>query len=80
MGHLLSPQPQALTGNRHHQDGKSGGHFLVSPHWLETLRGDSRTILNGTIKEALAASAEAFTDLQDRFELVDGNDSIKLIP
>jgi hypothetical protein len=37
-------------------------------------------VVNGTIKEALAASAEAFTDLPDRFELVHGNDSIKLIP
>ena len=35
---------------------------------------------HGTIMEALAASAEAFTDLPDRFELVHGNDSIKLIP
>jgi hypothetical protein len=35
---------------------------------------------HGTINEALAASAEAFTDLTDRFELVHGDGSIKLIP
>jgi hypothetical protein len=35
---------------------------------------------HGTINEALAASAEAFTDLPDRFELVHGDGSIKLFP
>ena len=35
---------------------------------------------HSTINEALAASAEAFTDLTDRFELVHGDGSIKLIP
>jgi hypothetical protein len=35
---------------------------------------------HGTINEALAASAEAFTDIPDRFELVHGDGSIKLIP
>ena len=35
---------------------------------------------HGTIDEALAASAEAFTDIPDRFELVHGDGSIKLIP
>jgi hypothetical protein len=36
---------------------------------------------HGTINEALAASAEAFgTDTPDRFELVHGDGSIKLIP
>jgi hypothetical protein len=35
---------------------------------------------HGTINQALAASAEAFTDLTDRFELVHGDGSIKLIP
>jgi hypothetical protein len=34
---------------------------------------------HGTISEALAASAEAFTDVEDRFELVHGDGSIKLI-
>jgi hypothetical protein len=35
---------------------------------------------HGTISEALAASAEAFTDIPDRFELVHGDPSIKLFP
>ncbi len=36
---------------------------------------------HGTINEALAASAEAFTDLPDRFELVNGGDgSQKIFP
>ena len=35
---------------------------------------------HGTIDEALAASAEAFTDIPDRFELVHGDPSIKLFP
>jgi hypothetical protein len=35
---------------------------------------------HGTIDEALAASAEAFTGIADRFELVHGDGSIKLIP
>ena len=35
---------------------------------------------HGSINEALAASAEAFTDMPDRFELVHGDGSIKLIP
>jgi hypothetical protein len=34
----------------------------------------------GTIDEALAASAEAFTDIPDRFELVHGDGSMKLFP
>jgi hypothetical protein len=35
---------------------------------------------HGTIDEALAASASAFTDLPDRFELVNGDGSKKLFP
>jgi hypothetical protein len=35
---------------------------------------------NGTINEALAASAEAFTGVPDKFELVHGDPSIKLFP
>jgi hypothetical protein len=35
---------------------------------------------HGTIGEALAASAEAFTGVQDHFELVHGDPSIKLFP
>jgi hypothetical protein len=33
---------------------------------------------HGTINEALAASAEAFTDLPDRFELVNGAKNLSL--
>ena len=35
---------------------------------------------HGTIDEALAASAEAFTDLPDRFELVNGDPLVQIFP
>jgi hypothetical protein len=35
---------------------------------------------HGTINEALAASAAEFKGMEDRFELVHGNDSIKIFP
>jgi hypothetical protein len=41
---------------------------------------DPRKGGHSTINEALAASAAEFKDLNDRFELVHGDGSIKLFP